>query len=160
MKLSNASTGISLLGAAAMSGVYFLFSATPASAAVPVIQDPDNVYTWPAEDGPHEGTWLQWPHNYGWDPKHVQRYEESWIQTAKALHSGERVHIIVYDDVEMTRVSNLLASRGFDMTKVDLYSYPTDDVWIRDSGPIFVFNKQGEMLVEDWKFNGWVRIGG
>ena len=113
-------------------------------------------FTYPAEDGPHEATWLQWPHDYGWDPDHVERYEESWVQLAEALHTGERVQIIVYDDgVQLKRVRNLLRKRGLNMNNIDLYEYPTDDVWIRDNGPMFVYNDNDELVVEDWQFNGW-----
>ena len=54
-------------------------------------------YEMPFEEEEHEGTWLQWPHNNGWDPNHIQRYEETWIQMTEALHTGERVHIIVWN---------------------------------------------------------------
>jgi agmatine deiminase len=39
--------------------------AAAAEKTVVAIRDPDNVYTMPAEEEPHEGTWLQWPHDYG-----------------------------------------------------------------------------------------------
>ena len=113
-------------------------------------------FTYPAEDGPHEATWLQWPHDYGWDRRHVKRYEESWIQLTEALHTGERVRIIVYDEFERRRVRNLLRDRGLTMSQIDIFEYPTDDVWIRDNGPMIVFNEKEEAVVEDWGFNGWV----
>ena len=64
------------------------------------------VYFMPSEEELHEGTWLQWPHNCGWDNRHIKRYEESWIQMAQALHSSERVHIIVYNRRQLRRVRN------------------------------------------------------
>jgi agmatine deiminase len=123
---------------------------------LPKIDDPDNVFFLPAEDGVHEATWLQWPHNYGWDSRHIQRYEDIWVQMARALHTGEKVRIIVYNRTQKRRVRRVLKKNDLDMSQIELYTYPTDDVWIRDNGPIFVFNKQDEMIVEDWKFNGWV----
>lgn len=113
------------------------------------------VYTMPSEEERHEGTWLQWPHNYGWDPRHIERYQESWIQMAQALHTGERVHIIVFNQSELNRVRKLLTKRGLDMSKIDLWAYPTNDVWVRDNGPIFVRDKSNSIIVENWKFNGW-----
>ena len=97
----------------------------------------------------------QWPHDYGWDPRHVDRYEESWVQLTEALHSGEVVNIIAYNRREKKRVRSLLQDRGLDMSQINLYRYPTDDVWIRDNGPMFVFNDSGDLVVEDWGFNGW-----
>jgi agmatine deiminase len=56
---------------------------------------------------------------------------------------------------EMRRVRNLLKNRGLDMDQIDFWDYPTDDVWVRDNGPIFVYDGQDNLVVEDWKFNGW-----
>jgi agmatine deiminase len=86
----------------------------------------------------------------------VKRYEPSWVELVKALHEGEKVRIIVYNRAQKRRVKNLLKNNGVDMGQVGLFNYPTDDVWIRDNGPIFAFDKQGNMVIEDWKFNGWV----
>jgi agmatine deiminase len=129
--------------------------AAAAEKTVVAIRDPDNVYTMPAEEEPHEGTWLQWPHDYGWDNRHVERYEETWIQMTQALHTGERVHIIVYDLDEEQRVKSVLESRGVEMSQLDFYAWPTDDVWVRDNGPIFVFDQEQRLRIENWKFNGW-----
>ena len=112
-------------------------------------------YYMPAEDEPHEGTWLQWPHNYGWDRRHVQRYEQTWIDMTEALHEGERVHIIVYNRRELRRVRNLLSGLGLNMNMIDFWDYPTDDVWVRDNGPIFAYDSSDNLVVEDWIFNGW-----
>jgi agmatine deiminase len=110
----------------------------------------------PAEEEEHEGTWLTWPHNYGWDSRHVQRYETMYVEIAKALHNGEKVHIIAYDATEQTRVSTLLRGRGLNMTKIDFLVAKTDDVWARDNGPIFAYDRQtNALVVQDWRFNGW-----
>jgi agmatine deiminase len=114
-----------------------------------------SMYVMPSEESQHEGTWLQWPHNYGWDTNHVNRYEEIWIEMTNALHTGERVHIIVYDTIELSRVKTVLSKRGLDMSKIDFWNYPTDDVWVRDNGPIFVRDSSNRLVVQNWKFNGW-----
>lgn len=113
------------------------------------------MYTMPSEEERHEGTWLQWPHNYGWDPRHIERYQEAWIQMTQALHTGERVHIIVFNQSELNRVRKVLTKRGLDMSNIDFWEYPTNDVWVRDNGPIFVRDKHKNLIVENWKFNGW-----
>jgi agmatine deiminase len=121
---------------------------------VPPIPDPDRRFVMPAEEEPHEGTWLQWPHDYE-GRQLVKRYEESWIQMTKALHTGERVHIIVYNGAERERVSNVLEERGVQMSEIDFYEWKTNDVWIRDNGPIFVYDENNVLTVTNWYFNGW-----
>ncbi len=111
-------------------------------------------FTMPSEDEPHEGTWLQWPHNNTYS-NHVSRMEGTFVSMVQALHTGERVHIIVYDQGHEGHVSNLLSNAGVNMTQIDFVIHPTNDMWARDSGPIFVRDTTGNLLIEDWGFNGW-----
>lgn len=134
----------------------FYITATGAS-GLPAIPDPGNIYTYPAEDTiEHEATWLQWPHNYGWDPIHQERYEEIWLQMTLALHTGEKVHIVAYDEDHRDGIKDMLLTNGADLSQIRFFVYKTDDVWTRDNGPLFVFDQHGNRIVEDWKFNGWV----
>ena len=39
---------------------------------------------------------------------------------------------------------------------VDFVIRKTDDFWVRDNGPIFVFDETyGDLAIADWGFNGW-----
>lgn len=107
-----------------------------------------------AEWEKHEGTWLQWPH----DDTHKgaqMRLEHIWLAMTQALHEHEMVHITVPDERRQEHVQRLLAYYGFDEKNIDLHIIPTNDVWARDNGPIFVVNGRGELAVTDWNFNGW-----
>ncbi len=121
--------------------------------------DPDNlpntIYTMPGEEEMHEGTWLQWPHNYTYGPGQSEKHDASWVLMTKALHTGENVHIVVYNASEKNRVENLLVSNGVNMAKVDFYIWQTDDYWVRDNGPIFVYDEDNNLVVQNWGFNGW-----
>ncbi len=72
-----------------------------------------------------------------------------------ALTEGERVHIIACDEAERDRIVKLLENAGVDMDKVDFVIVPTDDVWMRDTGPIFGFDKQGRLTIVNFAFDGW-----
>ena len=125
-------------------------------ASVPPLPEDGKTFVMPSEDGVrHEATWLQWPHNFGWDKHHVKRLEPIWIQLTLSLHKDEKVYIIVYNESEKERIDTLLKSHHVDMSQIAFYVWPTDDVWIRDSGPIFVFDEKGKLAVTDWQFNGW-----
>lgn len=112
-------------------------------------------YHFPEESSPHEGTWLQWPHHHQHCTEYRKRIEQTWIDMTRELQSGEKVHIIAYDDTEKKRIFDLLEKNKISLKNVDFKVYPTDDVWIRDNGPIFVKDGQGRVLIEDWGFNGW-----
>ncbi|REC48049.1 agmatine deiminase family protein [Chryseobacterium pennipullorum] len=112
-------------------------------------------YHFPEESSKHEGTWLQWPHHYQHGTTYRQRVEQTWIDMTKALQAGEKVHIIAYDTTEKDRIIRTLEQNKVPLKNVDFRIYPTDDVWIRDNGPIFVKDAKGNILIEDWGFNGW-----
>jgi len=119
---------------------------------------PDNAtiwYTMPEESEPHEGTWLQWPHQYQYGVTYRNRLDATWVAMTKELVSSEIVHIIAYDNTEKDRIIGLLKAADVPLTGVEFKIYPTDDVWVRDNGPIYVRNKNGQLVIEDWGFNGW-----
>jgi agmatine deiminase len=112
-------------------------------------------FTMPVESLPHEGTWLQWPHPYEYGMTYRNRLDATWVAMTKALISGEKVHIIAYNSTEQTRITNLLIAANTSLNNIDFRILPTNDVWIRDNGPIFVRDTVGNLNIEDWGFNGW-----
>jgi agmatine deiminase len=112
-------------------------------------------YTMPDEAEPHEGTWLQWPHHYQYGALYSTRLDSTWVAMTKHLVTSEKVHLIVYDATEKNKVLNLLTAANVPQTNVDFQIYPTDDVWSRDNGPIFVKDSTGKIFIQDWGFNGW-----
>ncbi|MGL4584941.1 MAG: agmatine deiminase family protein [Flavobacterium sp.] len=115
----------------------------------------DILYTMPEESEQHEGTWLQWPHHYQYGVKYRNSLDTTWVAMAKALVTSENVHIIAYNEKEKTRIINLLNDAEVPLANIDFYLYPTDDVWARDNGPIYVKDKKGNLVIQDWGFNGW-----
>ena len=108
----------------------------------------------PAEWEEHEGTWLHWPNNSTYQ-FHQMRIELSWFAMAKALHEHEKVHIAVWDERQQEELNKRLSDFGFDMSTIDLQVIPTQDVWARDYGGIFLRNDKGELAVTSWNFNGY-----
>ncbi|WBW96361.1 agmatine deiminase family protein [Oceanirhabdus sp. W0125-5] len=129
-------------------------SASATSKAKTVALEEYPKYYFPHEGIEHEGTWLQWPHDYTYKGT-KEAYEYIWIEMTRGLVKGENVHLIVYNEKEKQHVKRVLEKENIDMSKMDFYVFPTDDVWIRDNGPIFVYNEEGELVIENWEFNGW-----
>lgn len=119
--------------------------------------DTESLYTMPGEGERHEGTWLQWPHHYEYDDGVTfrDRMDPTWVAMTNALVTSEKVHIIAYDSVEKDRISQSLTNDNVPLSNVDFFIFPTNDVWTRDNGPIFVRDKSGKLLIQDWGFNGW-----
>ncbi|MBN7137644.1 agmatine deiminase [Lysobacter enzymogenes] len=109
----------------------------------------------PDETARHDATWLQWPHAYTYGRAYRDRLDPTWIAMTRALVASEQVNIVVYDAGEQARVRKLLAAAGVPLAKVKFLVRATDDVWVRDNGPLFVFDRADRLTVGDWGFNGW-----
>lgn len=112
-------------------------------------------YTMPHENDPHEGTWLQWPHQFEYGVAYRNSLDATWVAMTQALVGGEKVHIVAYNNTEKNRIITLLTAASVPLTNVDFYIFQTNDVWVRDNGPIFVKDSGGNIKIEDWGFNGW-----
>ena len=111
-------------------------------------------YTMPFEELVHEGTWLQWPHDftYGFG---ASDFEPTWVEMTAALIGGEKVHIVAYDENHMSHIVDLLISAEVPMDDVNIIIAENDDFWVRDNGPIFVYDSEAQLTILDWGFNGW-----
>jgi len=82
--------------------------------------------------------------------------EAAFVEIVRALHECERVEIAVQDILAQARVRELLAKSGVDCRaqRLRFHSLPTNDAWVRDSGPIVVFEETTRVLL-DCGFNAW-----
>ncbi len=112
-------------------------------------------YHMPGEHEPHEGTWLQWPHNDLYGPYYQDDVTPTFVQMTAALQSGERVHIIAKDQTHQNQIEAALSNASVPLSNITFYQFPTNDVWARDNGPIFVFDSTDVLHILDWGFNGW-----
>ena len=113
------------------------------------------LYNMPEETAQHEGTWLQWPHQYTYGMYYRNSLDQTWVDMTAALVDNEKVHIVAYNNTQKSRIEGLLNSAGVSLTNVDFSIFPTDDVWMRDNGPMYVTNSDNELTILDWGFNGW-----
>ena len=112
-------------------------------------------YIMPEETSEHEGTWLQWPHQYTYGMFYRNSLDNTWVEMTSALQNSEKVHIIAYNLSQKNRIITLLNNANVPLTNVDFYIYENDDVWVRDNGPMFVYDNNDDLTIIDWGFNGW-----
>ena len=110
----------------------------------------------PAEWEPHHTTWIAWPHNREDWPDKFAPIPWVYVEIVRHLHSGERVHILIQDPASRARVERMLRRAGVDLTQIAFFVYPTNRVWTRDFGPIFV-KRDTEVAITNWKFNAWAK---
>ncbi len=117
----------------------------------------------PAEWAPHAATWIAWPHNPEDWPGKFQPIPWVYAEIVRHLSSSEDVHILVNNDDAERRAKSMLKRGGSNMARLHFHLWPTDRVWLRDSGPIFTKNllpdgSFGEALsITNWCFNAWAK---
>jgi len=109
-------------------------------------------YRMPAEWERHDSTWLSWPKDPLTFPGDIiGRIEEIYVEMIEALLSGERVDLLVDDQKTEDRVASMLSSKK----NVTFHHIKSQDVWMRDYGPIFVKKSNKERAATKWIFNAW-----
>ncbi len=111
----------------------------------------------PAEWAPHSATWIAWPHNAEDWPGKFQPIPWVYTEITRHLSQVEDVHILINDEPAEKRTRRILLRAGANLARLHFHHWPTDRVWLRDAGPIFVKNPKGDLAITNWKFNAWAK---
>jgi agmatine deiminase len=120
-------------------------------------------YRMPAEWEPHAATWIAWPHNPEDWPGKFRPIPWVYAEIVRHLSRVEDVHILVNDHAAERAATQALRRAGANLARIHFHHWPTDRVWLRDSGPIFVKaegsakNTGGDLAVTNWKFSAWAK---
>jgi agmatine deiminase len=114
-------------------------------------------YRMPAEWDPHEATWLAWPHNPEDWPGKFQPIPWLYAEIVRLLSTRELVHILIDGEKAEQRATSMLQRAGVHLDRVSFHRWPTNRSWTRDTGPIFIRDREGRVALTDWKFNGWAK---
>ena len=113
-------------------------------------------YRMPAEWEPHAATWLAWPHNAADWPGRFHPIPWVYCDIVRHLSHVEDVHLLVQDSAAEQRARGMLMRTGAQLDRVHFHQWPTNRIWMRDSGPIFVTNGEG-VAITNWRFNAWAK---
>ena len=104
----------------------------------------------PAEDTPHELTIMQWPNHRDVyrDRVFLEMVQDTIVEVANTISEFEPVALLA-DKKFHGSLKRRLSSN------VELWDVPTEDLWARDSGPLFAIDENGELVISHLKFNGW-----
>ncbi len=119
-------------------------------------------YSMPAEWERHDATWIAWPHNATDWPGKFQAVPWVYADIVRHLSRVEIVHILVDGEAAKKRAHSALARSGATLSNVRFHHVPTDRVWTRDSGPIFVrrsaaHDRPAAVAITNWRFNAWAK---
>jgi agmatine deiminase len=112
------------------------------------------MFRMPAEWAPHDAVWTAWPHD-------TEQWLEGLTDPQRALMDmiiaivdggrGERVELLVRGDDDKAEACALLGDAA---KHVRFHTARYGDVWLRDTGPIFLARK-GELVASRFRFDGW-----
>jgi agmatine deiminase len=97
----------------------------------------------PAEWEPHVATWLAWPHYHGDWPGRFEPIPWVYAEIIRNLAKHERVELIVNDASAAAKARRLLERADAFSANIRFHRWPTNRVWLRDSGCIFVKKQPG-----------------
>src|SRR5262249_38057176 len=80
----------------------------------------------------------------------------AYVQIIQALHTGQKVKLLVQSEDEASIVRRKLDGAAVALTQVEFIEVAAEDSWIRDYGPTFVLNQHTHQLaMVKWIFNAW-----
>ncbi len=130
-------------------------------------------YRMPAEWEPHAATWLAWPHYHGDWPGKFEPIPWVYAEIIRHLAQHERVELVV-NDASAARQARRVLERGDALSaNIRFHCWPTNRVWLRDSGCIFLASnpkdhvgpglrpgqaeRSSAALALKFRFNAWAK---
>jgi agmatine deiminase len=116
-------------------------------------------YRMPAEWERHQATWIAWPHNHSDWPGKFGAIPWVYAEIVRHLSRVEEVNIIVRNVKERTQAREVLRSSHTELKNIKFRLWPTNRVWTRDSGPIFIRREAAAdpVAITGWRFNAWAK---
>ena len=115
----------------------------------------DSSYFMPAEWTEHECCWMQWPTEMtpseeavSWSHFDLDKGRINWANVANSISKFESVKMIVHPK-DINSTNSLLEPN------VEIFPLEINDAWCRDSGAIFLLDKNNNLGGVDSDFNCW-----
>ena len=102
----------------------------------------------PSEHAPHKRCWMAWPARTEVWGRQLAAVRQDIARLAQAIARFEPVSMLVQPGQEP-------AAKKLCGSDIEIVPLPVDDMWLRDSGPIFLTNLQGKIAGSIFNFNGW-----
>ena len=104
----------------------------------------------PDEAARHTRTFMQWPVNRTVHPDRVflEMLQQTIADIANIIAEFEPV-VLLMDKKFQTAARRMLSG------EIEIWDIPTNDLWCRDAGPVFVRNEASELAIANFNFNGW-----
>jgi agmatine deiminase len=106
-------------------------------------------YALPPEWAPHERTLMAWPGRPQLWRDRIGDARREYAACANAIAAFEPVTMVCADAAAAAGARSALSA------EVEIIRLPLDDAWLRDSGPLFVLDRDGHRAGVHFRFNAW-----
>ena len=121
-------------------------------------------YRMPAEWEPHAATWLAWPHFHGDWPGRFEPIPWVYAEIIRNLAKHECVELIVNGTAGTRQARRVLEQGDALSDNIRYHRWPTNRVWLRDSGCVFLAPSTGHVGADalvrpalKFRFNAWAK---
>ncbi len=108
----------------------------------------DDGFRMPAEYEPHARCWMLWPYRGDVWRENAYHAHRAFARVAQTIAKFEPVTVGCRAD--LIEEAQQILGPNISVVPVDY-----NDSWVRDNGPTFVTNDEGELRAVDWEFNAW-----
>ncbi|MBK0368382.1 agmatine deiminase family protein [Flavobacterium agrisoli] len=110
----------------------------------------------PAEWEKQQGILLCFPHNGKDWPGKYEAVQWAFVEFIKKVSQFENVFLVVAHHEQQVKVTEMLERAHVVLSKISFIIQKTNRSWMRDSGPIIVYNN-GKREALNFNFNGWAK---
>jgi agmatine deiminase len=104
----------------------------------------------PAEFAEQEWIWIGFPHRADlWEEFTLPAQEQIAAYANAVAETGQQVRLVVHDAANEMRARQLVSA------SVLIERHPYGDIWLRDTGPLALFDQAGRRYARQFRFNGW-----
>lgn len=97
---------------------------------------------------------IVWPHPYSDWIDNLVAIEKTYLELTYCISRHQRLILVAHDAVHELHIRHRLEGQSINSGNITFTTIPTDDVWIRDYGPICTVSDNG-LNVLDFVFDGW-----
>lgn len=107
-------------------------------------------FVMPIETAEHACCWMAWPHDDHPDAwgRSLRAAQRAFVRVATAISQFEPVKVVAHPEVFSETRRALPPS-------IEIVGIPQDDLWFRDTGPLFVKNRDNQLVASRLVFNNW-----
>ena len=113
-----------------------------------------NGFRMPGEWESQKSVWIAWPYNQNDWPGLYKFIPEVILEIIYKISKHQKVNLVINN--KSKSIKKIIKSRK--IKNIYFHKVKTDRIWLRDSGPIFLINKEyKKKIIINFSFNGWAK---